>query len=361
MGHENKAKNAHVLIFPYPAQGHINPMLQFAKRLISKGVKATLVSTVFLSKTTFSDPTSSIDMQTISDGFDEGGYNQAGSPDVYLPTFWSVGSKSLASLIKKLVDAGHPIDAIVYDAFLDFALDVAKQFGIRTAAFFTQACAVNSVYYHVSRGLLQLPLPEHKVSLPGLPPLEVSELPSFVCHHGSYPAWFDVVVNHQFSNINEADWVFLNIFYDLEKEAVDWMSQFWNVMTIGPTIPSMYLDKRLENDKHYGMHLFKPKTSTSLSLGVPLLAMPQWTDQGTNAKYVEDVWEIGMRARPDEENGFVTREIVEHCIKELTEGEKGKEARKNASKWKNLARKAVDEGGRSDKNIDEFVTKLLGD
>ncbi|EOX93683.1 PREDICTED: UDP-glycosyltransferase 74G1 [Theobroma cacao] len=459
MGHENKAKNAHVLIFPYPAQGHINPMLQFAKRLVSKGVKATLVSTVFLSKTTFSDPTSSIDMQTISDGFDEGGYNQAGSPDVYLPTFWSVGSKSLASLIKKLVDAGHPIDAIVYDAFLDFALDVAKQFGIRTAAFFTQACAVNSVYYHVSRGLLQLPLPEPKVSLPGLPPLEVSELPSFVCHHGSYPAWFDVVVNHQFSNINEADWVFLNIFYDLEKEAVDWMSQFWNVMTIGPTIPSMYLDKRLENDKHYGMHLFKPKTSTcmswlsgkpkssvvyvsfgsmaeldveqmaeiawglkgsncyfmwvvreseeaklpqnfieetaekglvvswcpqlevlshesigcflthcgfnsvleALSLGVPLLAMPQWTDQGTNAKYVEDVWEIGMRARPDEENGFVTREIVEHCIKELTEGEKGKEARKNASKWKNLARKAVDEGGRSDKNIDEFVTKLLGD
>ena len=217
MGEENKARKPHVLIFPYPAQGHINPILQFAKRLVSKGVKATLVTTVFLSKSSFFDLSTSIDLQTISDGFDEGGYDQAGSADVYLPTFWSVGSKSLASLIKKLADTGHPIHALVYDGFLPWALDVAKQYGIPSAVFFTQSCAVNSVYYHVSRGLLQLPLPGPNVSLPGLPPLEVSELPSFVCLYGSYPAVFDMVVN-QFSNVDGADWVFLNIFYELEKE-----------------------------------------------------------------------------------------------------------------------------------------------
>ncbi|XP_017976433.1 PREDICTED: UDP-glycosyltransferase 74G1 [Theobroma cacao] len=459
MGDENKAEKAHVLIFPYPGQGHINPMVQFAKRLVSEGVKATLVTTVFLSKSRFSDLTSSVDLQTISDGFDEGGYDQAGSADVYLQTFWSVGSKSLATLIKKLVDAGHPIHGLVYDGFLPWALDVAKQFGIRSAVFFTQSCAVNSVYYHVSRGLLQLPLQgSNVISLPGLPPLEVSELPSFVFCHGSYPAWLDVVVN-QFSNVDEADWVFFNIFYELEKEAVDWMSKFWKVMTVGPTVPSLYLDGRLENDKDYGMNLFKPSTSAcmswlngkpkssvvyvsfgsfaslgveqiaelacalkgcncyflwvvreseeaklpgnfieetaekglvvtwcpqlevlshestgcflthcgfnsvleALSLGVPMLAMPQWTDQGTNAKHVEDVWGIGIRARPDEKLGLVTREIIEQCIKELTEGEKGKEIKKNAIKWKNLAKKAVDEGGSSDKNINEFIAKLVCD
>ena len=40
------------------------------------------------------------------------------------------------------------------------------------------------------------------------------------------------------------------------------------------------------------------------SLGVTMVVMP--TDQGSNA--VEDVWEIGMRARPDDEIGFVTED-----------------------------------------------------
>ena len=91
-----------------------------------------------------------------------------------------------------------------------------------------------------------------------------------------------------------------------------------------------------------------------------MLAMPQWTDQGTNAKYVEDVWGIGIRARPDKK-GLVRREIIEQCIKELLEGEKGKEIKQNVVKWMNLAKKAVDEGGSSDRNIDEFVANLLYD
>ncbi|XVF21245.1 hypothetical protein REPUB_Repub12eG0073600 [Reevesia pubescens] len=86
-----------------------------------------------------------------------------------------------------------------------------------------------------------------------------------------------------------------------------------------------------------------------------MVAMPQWTDQGTNAKHVEDVWGIGIRARPDEK-GLVRREIIEQCIKELImEGEKGKEINKNAIKWKNLAKKAANKGGSSDKNMDEFI------
>ncbi|XP_022759823.1 UDP-glycosyltransferase 74G1-like [Durio zibethinus] len=456
MAQENKARKAHVLIVPYPAQGHINPMFQFGKRLVAKGVKVTLVTTVFLSKSsTFSDPTSSFDIQAISDGFDEGGYDQAGSADAYVRTFWSVGSKSLESLIKKLADSGHPVDALVYDGFLPWALDLAKQFGMLSAVFFTQLCAVNSVYYHVNRGLLQLPLPGTNVSLPGLPLLEVSELPSYVALYGSYPTWFDVLVN-QFSNVDGADWVFFNIFYELEKEVVDWMSKFWKVMTVGPTLPSMYLDKRLENDEDYGINLFKPKTGICMSwlsgkpkgsvvyvsfgsmaevdveqmrevawglkgsnyyflwvvreseeaklpkdfieetwekglvvswcpqlevlshesigcflthcglnsviealcLGVPMVTMPQWSDQSTNAKHVEDVWGFGVRARPDDEKGFVRREIVDHCIRELMEGEKGIEAKKNAIKWKNMAKEAIDEGGSSDKNIDQFVIEL---
>lgn len=34
-------------------------------------------------------------------------------------------------------------------------------------------------------------------------------------------------------------------------------------------------------------------TLEALSLGVPMVAIPQWSDQTTNAKYVMDVWKIG--------------------------------------------------------------------
>jgi hypothetical protein len=48
---EGKAHGAHVLVLPFPTQGHINPMLQFSKRLASKGVKVTLATTVFIFNT----------------------------------------------------------------------------------------------------------------------------------------------------------------------------------------------------------------------------------------------------------------------------------------------------------------------
>lgn len=96
----------------------------------------------------------------------------------------------------------------------------------------------------------------------------------------------------------------------------------------------------------------------ALSLGVPMLAMPQRTDQSTNSKYITDVWKTGLKA-PADEKGIVRREVVENCIKEIMGGEKGKEIKRNASKWRELAKNAVDEGGSSDKNIDEFVANLV--
>ena len=60
------------------------------------------------------------------------------------------------------------------------------------------------------------------------------------------------------------------------------------------------------------------------------------TDQPTNAKYIEDVWGVGIRARQDK-NGIVRRDVMQNCIKELMKGEKGKEIKKNVIEWKNLS------------------------
>ncbi|CAH2038824.1 unnamed protein product [Thlaspi arvense] len=96
-------------------------------------------------------------------------------------------------------------------------------------------------------------------------------------------------------------------------------------------------------------------TLEGLSLGVPMIGMPHWTDQPTNAKFIEDVWKVGVRVKA-EADGLVRREEVVRCVGEVMEGERGKEIRRNVEKWKVLAREAVSEGGSSDKSIDQFVS-----
>ncbi|GFY99456.1 hypothetical protein Acr_13g0008560 [Actinidia rufa] len=306
MASEEKVHKAHVLVLPYPAQGHINPMLQFSKRLVARGLRATLATTVHLAATTLLHPSAAaIAVETISDGFDHGGYAQAKSPEDYLDQFRTTGAQTLTQLITRLNSSGPRVDALIYDGFLPWALDVAQQFGLVGAIFFTQSCAVNNIYYHAYEGLIRLPLSDGRpVLVPGLPPLEPWETPSFVSDYGSYPGFYEMVVN-QFSNIEKVDWVLFNSFYELEEEVVDWMAQKWKVRTIGPTLPSMYMDKQLQDDTDYGISLFKPETTSCLnwlstkpqnqsstshleawqmSLGVPVVGVPVWTDQGTNAK-----------------------------------------------------------------------------
>ncbi|KAK6781580.1 hypothetical protein RDI58_019376 [Solanum bulbocastanum] len=452
---------AHCLILPYPAQGHINPMFQFSKRLQSKRVKITIAPTKSFLKNMKELPTS-VSIEAISDGYDDDGINQAKTYDAYLTQFKEVGSNTLSELIQKLANSGCPVNCIVYDPFLPWAVEVAKNFGLVSAAFFTQNCAVDNIYYHVHKGVIKLPPTQNdeKILTPGLScTIESSDVPSFESSPES-DKLVELLVN-QFSNLGKTDWVLINSFYELEQEVIDWMSKIYPIKTIGPTIPSMYLDKRLHDDKEYGLSIFKPMTNECLnwlnhqpinsvvyvsfgslakleaqqmeelawglknnnknflwvvrsteesklpknfieelkltsgnnkglvvswcpqlqvlehesigcflthcgwnstleaiSLGVPMVAMPHWSDQPTNTKLVQDVWEMGVRAKQDDK-GIVRRDVIEECIKLVMEEDKGKLIRENAKKWKELARNAVDEGGSSDTNIEEFVSKLV--
>lgn len=99
-------------------------------------------------------------------------------------------------------------------------------------------------------------------------------------------------------------------------------------------------------------------TLEGLSLGVPMVGVPKWTDQLTDAKFVEEIWGVGLRAKEDDK-GVVRKEELVMCLKEVMEGERSQQIKKNASKWRELAKKAVSEGGSSDKNINEFVQHLV--
>ncbi|CAD5321289.1 unnamed protein product [Arabidopsis thaliana] len=222
---------------PYPTQGHITPFRQFCKRLHFKGLKTTLALTTFVFNSINPDLSGPISIATISDGYDHGGFETADSIDDYLKDFKTSGSKTIADIIQKHQTSDNPITCIVYDAFLPWALDVAREFGLVATPFFTQPCAVNYVYYlsYINNGSLQLPIEE-------LPFLELQDLPSFFSVSGSYPAYFEMVLQ-QFINFEKADFVLVNSFQELELHENELWSKACPVLTIGPTIPSIYLDQ----------------------------------------------------------------------------------------------------------------------
>ncbi|KAG8375351.1 hypothetical protein BUALT_Bualt10G0091100 [Buddleja alternifolia] len=214
---ETSKHKPHCLILPFPIQGHINPMLQFSKRLAHKGIEITLVATKALLKTSQKEFLGSISVETISNGFDEvEGIGTVGL-EAYLTRFQQVGTLSLSELLEKLKNSGRPVDCLIYDPFLPWSVLVAKKFGLFGAAFFTQSCAVNTIYYHMYKEQIKVPLLKKEVLFPGLPPLDLSDMPSFIHDPDSHPGSFELV-RDQFQNVEVADFVFVNSIYELEEE-----------------------------------------------------------------------------------------------------------------------------------------------
>lgn len=204
----------HVLVLPVSIQGHINPMLQLSKRLASKGLRVTLITSTSIGKSVQAQA-SSVNVESMFDGFNEG--EKAASIDEYFERFKATVPQSLVELINKHSSTQYPIKYFIYDSALPWTLDVVQNLGIEAGPFFTQSCAVTALYYHALQGALKVPLEESVVSLPSLPQLEFGDLPPFVHGAGAYPAIYDIVFS-QFKNIDKASWILWNTFHELEDE-----------------------------------------------------------------------------------------------------------------------------------------------
>ncbi|XP_059648051.1 7-deoxyloganetin glucosyltransferase-like [Cornus florida] len=94
-------------------------------------------------------------------------------------------------------------------------------------------------------------------------------------------------------------------------------------------------------------------TLESICEGVPMICWPFFAEQQTNCFYLCNKWRIGMEIDTD-----VKREKVEGLVRDLMEGEKGKEMRVQGMEWKTKAEKATRPGGSSYINFDTLVNHL---
>ncbi|TVU07284.1 hypothetical protein EJB05_47333, partial [Eragrostis curvula] len=469
-----QGSGAHVLLLPFPGmQGHANPMLQLGRRLAYHGLSPTLVVSrhVLLSTATVIE-SCPFPVAAFSDGFDAGGIASCPDTATYLRRMEAAGSETLARLVAGEARAGRPVRVLVYDSHLPWARRVARDAGVAAAAFLTQMCAVDLVYGEAWAGRVALPLTDGGgalLRLSGRLAVELGpdDVPPFVAAPEWYPAFTESALS-QFDGLEDADDVLVNSFRELEpkghlsminlflnEQEADYVESTWRAKTIGPTLPSFYLDdNRLPSNRTYGFNLFSSSTASpcmewldkqapcsvvlasygtvanldstqleelgnglcnsgkpfiwvlrsseaqklsaelgamcknrglivpfcpqlevlahkstgcflthcgwnstieAIVTGVPMVAMPQWADQPTTAKYVESAWGIGLRMQ----KGLVTSEEVERCIREVVEGERKEEYKRNAAMWMQKAKEAMQEGGSSDKNIAEFAAKYI--
>ncbi|XP_022761032.1 crocetin glucosyltransferase, chloroplastic-like [Durio zibethinus] len=454
----------HFLVVTYPAQGHINPGLQFAKRLIRIGACVTFITTLSARRRMTKVPTAQgLAFLTYSDGYDDG-LRSGDDKDHYMSELKRRGKETLAELIESSANEGKPITCVVCSILLPWVMEVAREHHTPSAVLWIQPATVLDIYYFYFNGYegtIKGQAGESKsciIRLPELPPLSNRDLPSFVNSSNAYPLLLSLF-QEQFEVLAKETnaKILVNTFDALEPEALKAIEKF-KMIGVGPLIPSSFLDRKDPPDSCFKGDLFqcskdyvqwlgsKPKSTViyvsfgsvavlakqqmeeiarallasrrpflwvlrnqkqngeeekeedklncreeleqfgmivpwcsqvevlchpslgcfvthcgwnstleSLIAGVPVVAFPQWTDQGTNAKLIKDVWKTGVRVTANEA-GIVERDEINRCLDlVMGDGEKANEVRRNVEKWKDLARQAAMEGGSSDINLKAFV------
>lgn len=93
-------------------------------------------------------------------------------------------------------------------------------------------------------------------------------------------------------------------------------------------------------------------TTESISEGVPMICRPLFGDQMGTARYVCDVWKVGVRVEVENQ---LKRGNVQTAITRLMDGKEGEEVRERMRDLRHVVLKCTSEGGTSDVALQRLV------
>ncbi|XP_077231487.1 gallate 1-beta-glucosyltransferase 84A24-like [Tasmannia lanceolata] len=235
-------KKVHVMLVTFAAQGLINPVLELAKILASKGLRVTFTSTEMagerMRKSTNTSATNRfLQFHYFSDGW--GLEADRSNVNGYINQLNLVGPKSLTQLMQNLASQGDPISFIIGNPFLPWVLDVAEEMKIPYAMLWTQPYAVFAIYYRYFSGLNVLPPvisdADTITDITGLPTLRVEDLPTFLLPSNPYITLSEALLE-TFRKLKKVTWILVNSFIDLEREAIEKIPDVPPVKLVGPLV-----------------------------------------------------------------------------------------------------------------------------
>ncbi|CAL0330771.1 unnamed protein product [Lupinus luteus] len=240
-------KSLEVLMVSMPLQGHINPMLNLAKHLISKGVHVTVATTEDARHRMQQNlQNTKVEFEFFSDGlaldFDRS------DTEALVNSLKLQGSKNFSILLTNLTEV-HNYSCVIINPFVPFAIDVVADHGIPCALLWIQASALYSIYYRYYKNIDHFPNledPNEKVHLPSLPVIDVRDLPSFMLP--SSPRHFWNLLNDLFKSLDKVKRVLCTSFYEIEVEIVNSMDSLTPIYPIGPLVSPFLLGEKETNN-----------------------------------------------------------------------------------------------------------------
>ncbi|GAA0169335.1 transferase [Lithospermum erythrorhizon] len=281
MGSISKVEKPHAICIPFPAQGHINPMLKLAKLLYSRGFHITFVNTEYNHKRLIKskgfeavEGLPSFRFETIPDGLMESDDIDSTQDIPYLAESTSKTCLDpFMKLIKKLNDRNvsnvPPVSRIVADGCMSFALLAAEQLGIPVVFLWTTSACGFACYMHfftiVQSGLSPLEddsyltngYMETMLDLPGMDGLRLKDIPTFIRTTNPDDIMLNFVLQET-ERSKRASAIVLNTFEELEYDVVQALSTILPpIYTIGPLHLLENYEVKDESLKNLGANLWK--------------------------------------------------------------------------------------------------------
>ncbi|PRQ53387.1 putative hexosyltransferase [Rosa chinensis] len=292
--------NPHVLVVPYPAQGHVIPLLELSRCLVEHGVKVTFVNTEHVHMqmkeaiTMEGDTGSKIHQVFITVGSEDGKYSSGKLTEAIL----RVLPRKLEELIEDINGSnGESITCVLVDQTLGWALEIAEKKAIKRAAFCPAAAALLvlglSIPKLIDDGVIDnegTPTKKQVIKLsPDMPAMNTQEF-AWAClgHKAMQKNVFELMLRNNKSR-KSAEWLLCNSSYDLEPAA---FTMTPHILPIGPLLASnrlkldfagedsclTWLDQQATRSVVYvafgSLAVFNPIQFKELALGLELSNRP---------------------------------------------------------------------------------------
>ncbi|CDP21827.1 unnamed protein product [Coffea canephora] len=248
----------HAVCIPYPAQGHINPMLKLAKLLHHKGFHITFVNTEFnhkrLLKSRGPDALNGLpdfQFKAIPDGLPPADVDATQDVPSLSESTTTHCLGPFRDLLAELNDPSSsqvpPVSCIVSDGAMSFTLEAAAELGVPEILFWTPSACGFLGYMHyaklIEKGLIPLKdasylsngyLEQALDWIPGMKDIRLRDLPSFLrtTNPDDYMVKF---VLQETERAKKALAIILNTFEELEEDVINALSAILPpIYAIGP-------------------------------------------------------------------------------------------------------------------------------
>ncbi|KAE9619979.1 putative hexosyltransferase [Lupinus albus] len=250
----------HVLVVPYPVQGHVIPLMELSLSLVKQGIKVTFVNTqhnhdsiMSAFPSTFDDHLiSQICLVCISDGIESNeDRNKPGKSSEAVLKFMPQKVEELIVSINNGSESDR-ITCVLADQSIGWVLDIAEKNGISRAAFCPAAAAMLVLGFSIpnllDNGIIDkdgTPLEKKVLQLSPTMPSTSTENLVWVClgNKTTQKHIFQLMVKN-IKCMQKTEWLLCNSAYELEPDAFSLAPQ---IIPIGPLLSKNHLGYSLAN------------------------------------------------------------------------------------------------------------------